>query len=96
MEEKRQNISLHIYDRNIHVSIPKNEEEQWRKAALLINERLNAYFDMYKNYRDTTEIIYYAMIEIALKYISESERNNLSEIKDILTQLSSEVDEALK
>ena len=47
------------------------------------------------NYLDS-EILYYAMIDIALNYISEAERNDLLPITNILSQLSEEMENALK
>ena len=64
-----QNINLHIYDTDINVTVPREKEEQWRKAAQLINEKLNAYFGAYKDQKSVKEILYYAMIDIALNYI---------------------------
>lgn len=91
-----QNINLHIYDTDINVTVPREKEEQWRKAAQLINEKLNAYFGAYKDQKGVKEILYYAMIDIALNYISEAERNDLLPITNILSQLSEEMGNALK
>ncbi len=96
MEETLQNINLHIYDTDINVKVPREKEEQWRKAVQLINNKLNAYFAAYKGVKNSTEITYYAMIDIALTAIAESERNNTSKLSDILSQLSSEVETAMK
>lgn len=96
MSEEKQNINLHIYDTDINVKVPKDKEEQWRKAVQLINQKLNAYFTAYKGKRGEKEIIYYAMIDLMLNAINESERNENSKLADILSQLSSEIDECLK
>lgn len=91
-----QNITLHIYDTDIHVSIPKTQEEAWRKAAQLINDRLNAYYANYKGQKSDKEICYYAMIDIALKCVSETTRNDISPITSILEELSREIADAMK
>lgn len=62
----------------------------------MINERLNTYFNHYKGLKSDKEIIYYAMIDIALRCVIESRKNDVSPITDILSALSSEIDEALK
>lgn len=91
-----QHISLHIYDTPIHINVPSDQEEQYREAASLINERLNAYFSAYKGRKSDKEIAYYALIDIALKCTKESKRNDLGPVNDILTQLTSEVEDVLK
>lgn len=97
MEEREtQNINLLVYDTRINVNVPKDQEEHWRKAVQLINEKLNAYFSVYKDKKKDTEICYYAMIDIALNCISQSERNDVSPVMNILTQLSSEIEQAMK
>jgi cell division protein ZapA len=93
---ERINITLHIYDTNISVSVPREDEELWRKAAQLIDERMNDFFGKYKNSRVDTEIRYYVMLDIALKYISEARHNDIAPITNILSRLSSDIDEVLK
>jgi cell division protein ZapA len=96
-QKEKQHITLHIYDRDIAIRIPREQEEQYRAAGKLINERLNTYFEAFKTAgKDQKDIIYYAMIDIALKYVMEEKRNDVSPYNDILTQLSSEIAEALK
>ncbi|MBQ0072995.1 MAG: cell division protein ZapA [Prevotella sp.] len=100
MEEKKnvekQHITLHIYDTQISIMVPKEQEQQYREAGTLINEKLNAYFGHYKGLKADKEIMYYAMIDIAIRCVSEVKRNDVSPITDILTELSSEIAEALK
>ena len=50
---------------------------------------------MYKKKSDT-EIRYYAMIDIALGYITESQRNDVAPITNILSKLSDEINAELK
>ena len=95
-QEEKQHINLHIYDTDIAIRVPKDQEEQYRLAGKLINEKLNAYFNAYEGKIERKEITYYAMIDIALAYVTEAKRNDVSPISDILTQLSSEIAEAMK
>lgn len=46
--KEKQNITLHIYDTDIAIRVPRQQEEQYRLAGKLINERLNAYYDVFK------------------------------------------------
>lgn len=95
-QKEKQHITLHIYDTDIAIRIPREQEEQYRQAGKMINERLNAYFNAFKGSKGEKEIIYFAMIDIALKCVLEEKRNDVSPFTDILTQLSSEIAEALK
>jgi cell division protein ZapA len=93
---EKQHITLHVYDRDIPIRIPREQEEQYRLAGKLINERMNTYFNAFKGSKDPVEITYYAMIDIALKCVIEEQRNDVAPFTDTLTRLSSEIAEALK
>lgn len=93
---EKQHITINIYDTKIPIMVPKMQEQQYREAASMINERLNAYFGRYKGLKSDKEIVYYAMIDIALRCVSEVKRNDVSPITDVLSELSSEIAEALK
>lgn len=95
-EVAKQHITLNIYDTKIPIMVPKEQEQHYREAASMINERLNAYFGRYKGLKSDKEIIYYATIDIALRCVSEVKRNDVSPINDVLAELSTEIEEALK
>lgn len=90
-----QHINLHVYDTQIHINVPADQEQLYRDAATLINERLNAYYSAYKGKKSDKEIAYYALIDVALRCTKESKRNDVEPIKDTLVQLASEIDEVL-
>lgn len=92
----KQHINLHIYDTDISIMVPKEYEARYREAGSLINERLNAYFSRYKGMKSDKEVVYYAMIDIALRCVSEAKRNDVEPITDVLQELSAEIAEALK
>lgn len=94
-QEKRQRITIHIYDMDISTSVPVEQEQFYREAASLINERANAYFGHWKGRKADKEILYYAMIDIALRYVMESKRNDVEPYNDILDKLTSEIEEVL-
>ncbi len=89
----KQNITLHIHDTAIRINIPQEEEAEYREAGILINERLNKYFENYQGIKSNKEIFIYAMIDIALKCINESKRNDTAPIISILEQLDKEIKE---
>lgn len=90
------NINLHLYDTDISVTVPRDDEKSWRDAAQLVNDRMNAYFEAYKGSKGENEIRYYVMLDIALKCIAEQQRNDVTPITDILSRLSSEIEEVIK
>ena len=99
MEETEQNkisIRLHIYDTDIMVKVPREEEPLYRKDAELINELLNAYFANFKGHKCDKEITYFAMIDLGLRLQKELQRNDTQPYDDMLTKLTSEIEEVLK
>ena len=93
---EKQRIVIHIYDAQIEILIPKDQEQSYREACAMINDRLNAYFGHYKGVKDDKEICYYAMIDIALRLVNETKKNDVKPITDILSELSAEIAEVIK
>ncbi|MGI6233577.1 MAG: cell division protein ZapA [Prevotella sp.] len=90
------NIRLHIYDTEIMVRVAREEEVYYRRGAELINELLNAYFDSFKGRKSDKEIYYFTMIDIALRLEKELHRNDTKPYDDILSKLTSEIEDVLK
>lgn len=95
-EEGKINIRLHIYDTEIPVRVPRNEEAFYRRGGTLINELLNAYNASFKTHKSDKEINYYVMIDLALRLEKELDRNDTKPFVDILSQLTAEIEETLK
>ena len=95
-ENVKQHITLNIHDTVISIMVPQEDEAKYREAGVLINERLNTYFNYYKDVKSNKEIYFYAMIDIALKYINESKRNDTKPILNVLEELNKEIEESLK
>lgn len=89
-------IRLHIYDTDITVTVPQEEESLYRKGGELINELLNAYYGSYKGRKGDKEIHYFAMIDLALRLERQLQRNDTKPYEDILSQLTSEIETTLK
>ena len=90
------NIRLHVYDKEIHVAIKRDEEELYRAAAKLITERYGVYNQMFKVSKSDHEIALMTLVEIALRLQRELHRNDTQPYDDILSQLTSEIEEAMK
>lgn len=95
VRKEKQNITLHIYDMDIPITVPADQEEYYRAATSLINDRINAYYGAWKGRKSDKEILYYAMIDIALHMVTESKRNDVKPYDDILKKLTSEIETVL-
>lgn len=96
MDKDKINIRLHIYDTDISVRVPREEEPLYRKDAELINELLNVYYSNFKGSKSDKEIIYFAMIDLGLRLQKCSQRNDTKPYEDILSKLTSEIEDVLK
>lgn len=89
-------IRLHVYDTEIPVKVPIKEEAFYRDAAQLITNTLNTYAAYFKGQKTDKDLLYMALIEIALRYEKEVARNDTAPYSDILTKLTSEIEQAIK
>ncbi|MDY4409758.1 MAG: cell division protein ZapA [Prevotella sp.] len=96
MDQEKINIRLHIYDTDISVRVPREEEPLYRKDAELINELLNVYYSNFKGSKSDKEIIYFAMIDLGLRLQKANQKNDTKPYEDILSKLTSEIEDELK
>ncbi len=94
-QEKLQ-IRLHVYDTDFPVNVKPEEEPLYRDAARLITNTVNSYASYFKGVKSDRELLYMALIEIALRYEREVQRNDTRPYDDILDKLTSEIEDALK
>ena len=95
-EKEKLHIRLHIYDTDMPVIIDRENEFTYREAAKDINEAINAYSEVFKGKKSDKEILYMALIDIAYNYELQKSRNDTAPVNDILSQITSEIEEALK
>ncbi len=88
-------IRLHVYNTIIPVSIDPDEEERYRDAAALVTDTVNRYAQVSNGKNSITSLLYMAMIDIALKYEQEKQKNDTDDLKNILTAITSEIEETL-
>lgn len=89
-------IRLHVYDTDLTVRIPRDDEEYYRKSARLINDIVNSYNDIFKGRKSDKEILYMALIDVALRYEKEQGRNDTKPYDDVMGKLTAEIEDALK
>ena len=61
-------ITLHLYDEEIQVKIPREEEEACRKAAINITDRYNFYAKKYGREKSMHTIGLMAALDISLQF----------------------------
>ena len=94
--KEKLNIRLHVYDEDIHATIDREDEQYYRAAAKLVSERYGAYAQVFKGKKSDHTIALMTLIEIALRYEKEMDRNDTTPYDNILLQLTSEIEEAMK
>ena len=95
-ENNKLHIKLHVYDTDISVNVLRDDEAYYRRAAKLITDTVNTYAAVFKGRKTDKELLYMALIDIALRFEKESGRNDTAPYSDILGKLTSEIEEALK
>lgn len=93
--EDKLHIHLHVYDEEVEVVIDKADEAYYRAAAKQITDRYNVYAQIYKGRKSDHTIALMALIDIALQYQKEHDRNDTAPYDNILTQLTAEIEDAL-
>lgn len=88
-------IRIHVYDTDMSVKIPREDEEYYRKAAKLITDTVNKYAARFVGKKSDKEFLYMALIEIALICEKNTARTDAAPFNDILAKLTSEIEEVL-
>lgn len=95
MAEDKFHITLHLYDTDMSVKINRTDEEMYRKAASLITEVVGSYTSYYKGLKSDKEILYMALVDIALRYEREDMRNDTTPFSEMIKKLTEEIDAAM-
>ena len=87
-------INLRMGNLIFPITVKRTEEEIYRKAERLINERYNFYATHYPN-QGNDSYMAMAMLDIALTLKRNEEKNDTAPIMDIVDQLLKEVEETV-
>lgn len=88
-------INLHVCDTVIKAYVLREEEPSYRSAAKMITDTVNMYSATYGSTKSLKEILYMAMIDITLKLQQERTHNDTEPYDDILTKITTEIEDAL-
>lgn len=94
-ENNKLHIRLHVYDTDIPVTIMPEDEPYCRNAAKLITDKVNSLSELYRTSRSEKEILFMAMLDIAINLEFEKAHNDTDPYNNILTKITSEIEDAL-
>ena len=94
-EKKKIHIRLHVYDTDIPVNVLPEDEPFCRNAAKLITDKVNKLSELYKHSRSEKDILYMAMLDIAINLEIEKAKNDTKPDNDILKKLTAEIEKSL-
>ena len=93
--ETKQHIRIHVYDEDFDIAVRPEDEPLYRKAAKFITERYNRYAENFKGHKSDHTIALMTLIDIALLYEMEMEKNDVSPYDDTMKRLLGEIDNVL-
>ena len=94
-ENEKLHIRLHVYDTEIPVTVMPEDEPYCRNAAKLITDKVNVLSEKYKTSRSEKEILFMAMLDIAINLEFEKTNNDTEPYDNILTKITTEIEDAL-
>lgn len=89
-------ITLTVYNETIQVTIDREDEFYYREAAKYVTERYNTYAGRFNGQKSDHRIALMTLLDIALSYQRERAKNDTELYDNILSRLTSEIEETLK
>ena len=94
-DKNKINIRLHLYDTDMAVKVDRNEEAMYRDVATLSSQGVGNYTQFYQGFKTEKEILYMALVDIAMRYEKEAERNDTTPYSDMMKKLTEEINAAM-
>lgn len=94
-ERDKIHIRLHVYDTDIPVNVSPEDEPFCRNAAKLITDKVNLLSERFRHSRSEKDILYMAMLDIAINLEIEKTHNDTEPYDNILTKITAEIEDAL-
>ena len=89
MEEKLR-IKLHLYETDLMVNVPREEEQYYRAAAKQVTETVNTYAKKTHN-----DVLYMAMLDLALRSNKLAALNDTQPFMELIAKLTQEIEEVM-
>lgn len=94
MEEKLR-IKLHLYETDLMVNVPREEEQYYRAAAKQVTETVNTYAKIYQGKKTHNDVMYMAMLDLALRSNKLAALNDMQPFMELIAKLTQEIEEVM-
>lgn len=94
MEEKLR-IKLHLYETDLMVNVPREEEQYYRAAAKQVTETVNTYAKIYQGKKTHNDVMYMAMLDLALRSNKLAALNDTQPFMKLIAKLTQEIEEVM-
>ena len=94
MEEKLR-IKLHLYETDLMVNVPREEEQYYRAAAKQVTETVNTYAKIYQGKKTHNDVMYMAMLDLALRSNKLAALNDTQPSMELIAKLTQEIEEVM-
>lgn len=94
MEEKLR-IRLHLYETDLMVNVPREEEQYYRAAAKQVTETVNTYAKIYQGKKTHNDVMYMAMLDLALRSSKLAALNVTQPFMELIAKLTQEIEEVM-
>lgn len=94
MEEKLR-IKLHLYETDLMVNVPREEEQYYRAAAKQVTETVNTYAKIYQGKKTHNDVMYMAMLDLALRSNKLTALNDTQPFMELIAKLTQEIEEVM-
>lgn len=94
MEEKLR-IKLHLYETDLMVNVPREEEQYYRAAAKQVTETVNTYAKIYQSKKTHNDVMYMAMLDLALRSNKLAALNDTQPFMELIAKLTQEIEEVM-
>lgn len=94
MEEKLR-IKLHLYETDLMVNLPREEEQYYRAAAKQVTETVNTYAKIYQGKKTHNDVMYMAMLDLALRSNKLAALNDTQPFMELIAKLTQEIEEVM-
>lgn len=94
MEEKLR-IKLHLYETDLMVNVPREEEQYYRAAAKQVTETVNTYAKIYQGKKTHNDVMYMAMLDLALRSNKLAALNDTQPFMELIARLTQEIEKVM-
>ena len=84
-------IRLTVYGKEFSVNTPREDEEYYRKAALLVTDLVNFYAERFNKHKEKDEIL----IDVAFRFAKTAANTDAEPYKEVINMLSEEIEACL-